>query len=735
MIFSIHANAQKNKEWIAVKKEKINFKERYSDFSKNATQFFYLNENLFQKKLAFCSRGQKLKLFLPNGLGGFEWFQIFQYQSLADGLLKKYPSIQSYIGKSDDGHHKTIYFDFSPRGFHGMILTPGKSTTFIDPIGKDHEYYYAYQREISNKKRFFRCLTDNSLSMNNMDSRQANACKNNANQIKSLRLALACTGEYGNYFLTGNEVSIQQKKAIVLSAMNTLIVRINAIFERDLGIHLNLTEGNDNLIFLNELNDPWNHEYNATTQTTIDSIIGIDSYDFGHLLQKENNILNNNGNAGCIGCVCISGLKASAFSSHAFPDSDPFILDYIIHEMGHQLGAHHTFTFSDEFENNAQCEPGSGSTLMGYAGVTGSFDVQDHSDDYFHANSITEISNFLNNGTGNSCGQLVPTDNHSPTLDGVRDYIIPRSTPFMLTAEGMDDDDDLLTYTWEQIDVGNSNNTIPDELNIEGPLFRSKNNGVNIFRMFPSLHSILDGTNQNEWERLPAVARNMNFKLTARDNHLGGGKTQFMDCTISVSNSSGPFEVTTPNNQLTWVGGMPQNFKWNVSNTNNLPVACLNVRILLSVDGGLTFPYEITGSTPNDGMELLTLPDVETNTARIKIESVDNIFFDISNADFTIISGPKCYPPSGLVAHSITNNSAMLKWSFLNAANNYDIDYKVVTASQWTIAAHGINLLNVNITGLLPNTIYDWRIKSNCNWGDSQYGYASFKTTANCGCK
>jgi hypothetical protein len=294
MIFSIHANAQKNKEWIAVKKEKINFKERYSDFSKNATQFFYLNENLFQKKLAFCSRGQKLKLFLPNGLGGFEWFQIFQYQSLADGLLKKYPSIQSYIGKSDDGHHKTIYFDFSPRGFHGMILTPGKSTTFIDPIGKDHEYYYAYQREICNEKRFFRCLTDNSLSMNNMDSRQANACKNNANQIKSLRLALACTGEYSNYFLTGNEVSIQQKKAIVLSAMNTLIVRINAIFERDLGIHLNLTEGNDNLIFLNELNDPWNHEYNATTQTTIDSIIGIDSYDFGHLLHKENNILNNN---------------------------------------------------------------------------------------------------------------------------------------------------------------------------------------------------------------------------------------------------------------------------------------------------------------------------------------------------------------------------------------------------------------------------------------------------------
>ncbi|MEK8178835.1 reprolysin-like metallopeptidase [Flavobacterium buctense] len=647
------------------------------------------------------ARTSQVTLSIPNEKGTLERFSIYENSALDPALAARYPEIKSYIGIGVDNPHSTAYFSVTPLGFKSMTLSADKAAVFIEPISQDLTTYTVFRKaDRTQSLSPFECsVIDGVAPQINGDESMLRPNADDAT-LRTFRLALSCTGEYTAYF--------GGTKALALAAMNNSMTRVNGVFEKDFAVRMVIIANNDLVIYTNASTDPYTTSYNSQLQSTLTSVIGDANYDVGHLFVRA----ANNGNAGCIGCVCNSG-KGSGFTSGTIPQGDIFDIDYVAHEIGHQFGGNHTFSMSNE-GTGANMEPGSGSTIMGYAGITAQ-DVQPNSDAYFHAISIQQITNNVKNKT---CQTNTPTGNAIPTANAGLDYTIPRSTPFMLTGSGSDANGDALTYNWEQFDNAASTATgassAASATRTTGPTFRSYNSTTTPVRYFPRIQSVLNGATTTAGteitvEALPSVARTMNFRLTVRDNRAGGSANNSDDMIVTVNGTAGPFTVSAPNTAVTYAGNSVQTVTWNVAGTTANNVNCANVDILLSTDGGFTYPITLLAATPNDGTEAITIPNLAGTTNRIMVKGTNHIFFDVSNTNFTITnSAPDTTAPTAatLSASGTTENATNLSWS--GATDNIGVSgYDVYQDGAFRASTTGTTFL---ANGLSASTSYSFYV-------------------------
>lgn len=616
-------------------------------------QLFSLDLEGFKKQLVgapirgeFSGRSRHIITF-PNSDGEIERFYVMETPIMEKGLSDKFPMIKSYAAQGIDNPGSVARFSVTQFGVHNMTFAPGKSLEFMDPYTEDRVNYIVYKKaSLAENNQKFECLTAEDVHLPSLEAESFSESETfNAadGKLRTYRLALSCTGEYGNLFAgTG---TVAQRKANIQAQMAITMTRVNGVYEKDLSITMIFVANNDAIIYYVASTDPWTGEFNVKTAEVIDSAIGFNNYDIGHNFNTS-----GGGNAGCIGCVCSPSTvpsfgnnnfhKGTGMTGRSNPTGDPFDIDYVAHEMGHQFGGYHTQSSSNciSGDGTTEVEPASGSTIMAYAGVC-TTSIQNQSDAYFHYVTIRDITKNVRTGVSSSCAQVTSFANNAPTADAGRDYVIPKSTPFMLKGIGSDPDGDVLTYTWEQNDTQNYNSATsgaPTATKAQGPMYRSIWGTQDPIRYFPNKATVLAGNTSNTWEVLSSVARDLNFALTVRDNVAGGGQTASDLMKVTVNGVAGPFAVTSPNTNVSYQAGTNQTVTWNVAGTTANGVNTPYVDIFLSTDGGQTFPILLASKVPNDGTEIITIPNNVGTTNRIMVKGYDNIFYDVSNTNFAI---------------------------------------------------------------------------------------------------
>lgn len=584
---------------------------------------------------------------VPNPFGKSELYAVKDSEVMHPELAAKFPNILSLVGESIETPGKYVRITMSPSsGFHAQILTAGEPTLYIDPYNKDRSLYIAYSRAdmVNLNPEAFTCETDNS-----MDDTQRRAMENatpsteniDDMRLRRFELAMSCAGEYGEYFLnlagTPSGASDAEKKAVVMAEMVVAMDRVNGVYEKEMGITYQFIANNDDIIYFDSATDPWDGEYNDKTQEVIDMVIGDANYDIGH-----NFNIGGGGNAGCIGCVCNSGNKGSGFTGLNDPVGDPFYIDYVAHEIGHQIGGYHTHNGAGtclRSGNMTEVEPGSGSSIMGYAGICPGQDIQNQSDDYFASVNIRDISANIRGGVSSTCHEEVFVGNMPPTIEAGENYSIPVGTAFRLTADVSIDPNpnDVLTYTWEANEFLPMAGLTPQPTDALGPLFRSRRGTTSPLRYMPQLSDIMANNLAPTWEVIPTVERDYDFLLTVRDNVAYGGQSVQDNMTVSFV-AGAPFVVTSQTTPTTWDSGESYTVAWEVGLTNITPINCAIVDVLFSPDGTFSDATTVTlaNDVPNNGAAAVIAPNIETTTGRVMVVAADNIFLDVNNGNITV---------------------------------------------------------------------------------------------------
>lgn len=588
---------------------------------------------LVQAPLEFTGAANGSVITLPMPDGNLEAFLFKESPIMEPGLAAQFPEIRTYSANGLNDPSTYARFGWSPAGFHAIILST-RGTAYIERLRKHDNFTYRtyWAHDSAKPSTAIHCMLGDLGLPARAHAGAPSSALTTGSTLRSYRVAIAATGEYTQFF--GGTVTNAMNNGIV-----PMVNQLNAIWEREFTFRLVLIANESSIIYTNGATDPYTDgdvfAMMTENQSNVDAVIGPANYDIGHVVGRL-----GSGGVAYLGVACnISGFKARAASSYGNPNGNTWINDLVAHEFGHQFDADHSYNGTTGFcappnrAANAAWEPGSGTTIMSYSGSCGAENVQNFSDPYYHVGSYDQIVTFTNSGVGNLCPTQTATGNTPPTVNAGPDYTIPQSTPFTLTASASDPNGDSLTYTWEQFDLGTA--SPPNTDDGSRPIFRSFNLVSSPSRTFPKLANILSNT-ITLGESLPTTDRVMNFRVSVRDNRAGGGGTTNDLTQITVENGAGPFLVTQPNTAVNWNGGSSQNVTWNVANTNVPPVNTATVNILLSTDGGLNFPTVLASSTPNDGSQNITVPNINTTMARIKVAAVSNIYFDISNANFTI---------------------------------------------------------------------------------------------------
>ncbi len=621
-----------------------------------------------------------LEFALPGPDGSIQRFAVVETRMMEPELAAQFPLIKTYRGVGIDDPFASAVFDYTYQGFHAQVRSPS-GTFFIDPYYHlDTSVYASYYRSdmdlatVAAGWNELGVLEDGQLTPDDHDHDHDHDHENHetwdtldqevspadaaplglsqpagemphhdhpfdedtpsielvprtGTQLRTYRTAVAATTEYTNF--QGGTVNAGQ------SAIVTAINRVSGIYEDELTIRLVLVANNDLLVYTGA--DPYTNNNGfamlGQNQSNLDSVIGNANYDIGHVFST------GGGGVAGLGVVGLSGSKAQGVTGLPSPVGDAFYVDYVAHEMGHQFGGSHTFNGDSgscaggNRSGSSAYEPGSGSTIMAYAGICGNDNLQSNSNAYFHSRSLDQIVQLMD-GSRAGVGTRINTGNTIPTAEAGSNYTIPAETPFILTGAGSDADGDPLVYNWEERDLGPQQDVNSGD-NGSSPIFRSWTATSDPTRTLPRLSNLL-ANNTVRGETLPTTNRTLNFRLTVRDNNGAGGGVATDNMSVIVRNAAGPFLVTSPNTTVTWEGGDTQTVTWDVAGTTGNGINTSQVNILLSVDGGQTYPYTVLSGTANDGSESILVPNVGTTQARLKIEAVGNIFFDVSNRNFTI---------------------------------------------------------------------------------------------------
>jgi subtilisin-like proprotein convertase family protein len=607
---------------------------------------YQLDYNLLKEELKFVPfrfSGQKSTsvIQMPSLSGDVESFTIYQTQVISPVLANKFPSIKTYVGVSKVNPNTKLNLSITPKGIYAMLINGGQ-TLFINPFVND-ELYVVFDKKQAVQDLMSAMVCEVEEIQNqlipNFTSNTIPEFVDDAS-LKRYRLALACSSSYSEFHLaqanTPENATIEEKQEVVLAAMVVTINRVNFIYERDVAVTLQLVGNNEELIQLDPLTDPYDDTGNDinVNQGQIDSTIGNSSYDIGHIFNT------GGGGAASFQSVCNNQFKAAAYTGLPNPVGDPFDVDYVAHEIGHQFGGSHTFNneCGGARSETTAVEPGSGSTIMAYAGICPQ-NIQNNSDAYFHVVSVFQMHNYISQNLGFTCAESISINNNAPTIDeALQDYTIPVNTPFYLDVTASDMDDDELTYTWEQLDNEVDSPQPPLAFNFGGPNFRSISPSTNSTRYFPNLNSVVNNVNET-WEVLPGIPRDMEFSVLVRDNNVEAGQSAFDDTSITFINGLA-FEVTSQSeSNLVWEAGETQTISWEVANTNQAPVNSSEVDILLSTNAGQDFDIVLASNVPNTGSAEIIVPDVFGPSCRLMVRSSDNIFFNVNSTSFSIDSG------------------------------------------------------------------------------------------------
>lgn len=662
------------------------------------------------------------EILLPYPDGSFQRFHVVNAPIMQPGLAAAFPDLQTYRVSGIDDPTAYGRLSVTRAGFHGMI-TSRSGSIYIDPFSaQEPGYVMVYERD-KHVESFTRRMGverhepevfDPQIEARSEEVARGPAPAISGTQLREHRLAQAVTAQFTQFHSTPARCDTPDEPVVCgLSAVVVGINRVNTLYERDVAVTLTLIDNNELLIYTDVNDQPYNNNDTfgllAQNQANIDNVIGSANYDIGHVFNTAG------GGVAALGSVCSSNNKARGVSGLPQPINDPFFVDFVAHEIGHQYAATHTFNGSTGgCSGNRSAvtayEPGSGSTIMAYAGICPGQNLQINSDDYFHIASVSQMANFAHSGAGSTCGESTATGNTPPEVDGgLDDLTLPVETPFILEGSATDaeQEPESLTYAWEQYDRGPQGP--PNNPQGNAPLFRTFLPVEEPVRMFPRLENVLSGTS-SLGERLPDYARSLNFRLTVRDNAPGTGAVSFAEVGFQVTEDAGPFEVPIPGDGTQWPAGGEALLAWDVANTNMEPVGAETVSVVLSADGGQNFDIVLAENLPNNGEALVSLPaGLETSDARVKVKADGHIFFNVSPADFTVTDNPATSVASvpGEALELAVGSDAITESSF-DISVSGDATYNYVAGTSATELPEGFlplpdeNISFVNGIGSVP---------------------------------
>ena len=592
------------------------------------------------------SDDESKSIIFPTADGKFKEYIVQEASVMEPVLQAKYPDIRSYTGWEKGNKQNSIRFSVTPENGISVMYFDGWTISYLDKFTADSSKYVFYKREdLPVNDRLFECAVK---SMNQQTEEPLDkAPLVSDGKFRTYRLAVSGTGEYTAFH--GGTV------AKALGAMAVTMTRVNGIYEKNISVTMVMVANNNLIVYEDALTDPFtNGDPGAMISenvTNTNLVIGATNYDIGHVFGT-----NSGGLAG-LGVVCTSN-KARGVTGSGAPINDPFDIDYVAHEMGHQFGGNHTFrgaagACNGNANNTTAFEPGSGSTIMAYAGICGNNNVQGNSDAYFHSASVNEMYKVITRTS--DCSIKINNNNQVPTADAGLDYTIPKGTAFVLTGVGTDPDNDPITYLWEQLDRQASTQP-PVSTATGGPVYRSLSPSVSPSRYFPMMSAILANNLVPKWEVTPSVERTLNFSLLVNDNKMTGNQAA-RDLNLITVSAAGPFKVTSQTTNIEYDGTLPMTVTWDVAGTDVAPVSTQNVQVLLTRNGGVSFEV-LAASVPNNGSAEVTLPNENIGSARIMVKAVDNIYFAVNSSYFKVKKGNLATVDSKLKSAAIYPNPA-----------------------------------------------------------------------------